>query len=173
MNAQKKAKAALELAAKWIKQYYNQSVQKVPFKKGDKVLLNLRDWQKTGRKFKPKGHEPFVIKEQLSPVTFKLEWPKDLVKIHPVFHASKLIPYVESSFLLQKAKCPPPITIDGQYEVEKILDARRQERSRKLEFLVRWKGYTINDDTWEPEVNLKGSQEAIQTFYKKHPRAIH
>ena len=39
------AKAALTLAAERMKQYYNKKVQSVLFKVGDKVLLNLKDYQ--------------------------------------------------------------------------------------------------------------------------------
>jgi len=39
------AKVALTLAAERMKWYYDQKVQSVPFKVGDKVLLNLKDYQ--------------------------------------------------------------------------------------------------------------------------------
>lgn len=38
-------------------------------------------------------------------------------------------------------------------QVECILDVR--EMKRKRYFKVRWHGYGPNDDTWEPESNLK------------------
>jgi len=41
------AKAALTLAAERMKWYYDKKVQSVPFKVGDKVLLNLKDYQTT------------------------------------------------------------------------------------------------------------------------------
>ena len=41
------AKAVLTLAAERIKQYYDQKVQSIPFKVGDKILLNLKDYQIT------------------------------------------------------------------------------------------------------------------------------
>ena len=46
-EAQEQAKAALKLAAERMKWYYDQGVQNIPFKVGDKVLLNLKDYQKT------------------------------------------------------------------------------------------------------------------------------
>jgi len=44
-EALEQAKAALTLAAERMKWYYDQKVQSVPFKVGDKVLLNLKDYQ--------------------------------------------------------------------------------------------------------------------------------
>jgi len=46
-KALEQAKAALTLAAKRMKWYYDKKVQSVPFKVSDKVLLNLKDYQTT------------------------------------------------------------------------------------------------------------------------------
>ena len=46
-EALEQAKAALTLAAERMKWYYNKKVQSVLFKVGDKVLLNLKDYQTT------------------------------------------------------------------------------------------------------------------------------
>ena len=43
-----------------------------------------------------------------------------------------------------------------EYEVEDILDLRvtRRGRGARREFLVKWRGYSLFDSTWEPEGNL-------------------
>ena len=171
-QAQEQAKAALELAAERMKWYYDQGIQKVPFKVGDKVLLDVRDYQTTGRKLNARYAGPFEIVEKLSPVTFRLKWPPRMTKVHPVFHASKLIPYHDSEIPGQKAAPPEPVLIDGneEYEVEKILDSRRYRR--QLQYFVRWKGYGTDEDSWEPVKNLSGSQELIEEFHAAHPQAI-
>jgi len=43
-NALEQAKAALSLATERMKWYYDQKVQNIPFKVGDKVLLSLKDY---------------------------------------------------------------------------------------------------------------------------------
>ena len=44
-EALEQAKAALTLAAERIKWYYDKKVQSIPFKVGNKVLLNLKNYQ--------------------------------------------------------------------------------------------------------------------------------
>jgi len=46
-EALEQAKAALTLTVERMKWYYDKKVQSVPFKVGDKVLLNLKDYQTT------------------------------------------------------------------------------------------------------------------------------
>jgi len=41
----------------------------------------------------------------------------------------------------------------------------------KLEFLVKWEGYTNENNSWEPEDNCKNVRNAIATFYCKYPQA--
>jgi hypothetical protein len=173
-QAQEQAKASLQLAAERMKWYYDKKVQNVPFKEGDQVMLDLRDRLKAGHKLGPKYYGPFRIAEKLSEVTFRLEWPERLHKMHPVFHASKLVSYNEPQFKGQKYTMPLPEIIDGdeEYEVEKILKSRRTGRGKRLQYYVRWKGYGPNDDTWEPVENLQHAQEAVKEFYNRHPQAI-
>nr|XP_034982289.1 chromodomain Y-like protein isoform X3 [Zootoca vivipara] len=49
------------------------------------------------------------------------------------------------------------------YEVEKIVDKRKNKKG-KTEYLVRWKGYESEDDTWEPEQHLVNCEEYIHEF---------
>lgn len=60
------------------------------------------------------------------------------------------------------------------FEVLKIL-ARRKSRRGKLEYLVRWKNYGEEDDTWEPIENLKDCDEVLEDFNNRLSRgeAIH
>ena len=50
------------------------------------------------------------------------------------------------------------------YEVEKILDKRG--RGRVAEYLIKWRNYGDQENTWEPASNLKEAKEAIKKFNK-------
>ncbi|KAJ8268000.1 hypothetical protein COCON_G00131720 [Conger conger] len=49
------------------------------------------------------------------------------------------------------------------YEVEKIVDKRKNKKG-KMEYLVRWRGYGLEGDTWEPETHLSNCMEFIHEF---------
>jgi chromobox protein 1 len=51
-----------------------------------------------------------------------------------------------------------------EYEVEKVIDDRI--RKGKQEFLVKWKGYPSEENTWEPYNNLKDNQQ-FKNYQKK------
>uniref|UniRef100_A0A2K5W0Q7 Chromodomain Y like n=1 Tax=Macaca fascicularis TaxID=9541 RepID=A0A2K5W0Q7_MACFA len=52
------------------------------------------------------------------------------------------------------------------YEVERIVDKRKNKKG-KTEYLVRWKGYDSEDDTWEPEQHLVNCEEYIHDFNRR------
>eukprot|EP00062_Callorhinchus_milii_P017043 gi/632969030/ref/XP_007900862.1/ PREDICTED: chromodomain Y-like protein [Callorhinchus milii] len=52
-------------------------------------------------------------------------------------------------------------------QVEKIV-AKRKNKKGRTEYLVRWKGYDSDDDTWEPEHHLVNCEEYILEFNRQH-----
>ncbi|KAJ8337135.1 hypothetical protein SKAU_G00383550 [Synaphobranchus kaupii] len=53
------------------------------------------------------------------------------------------------------------------YEVEKIVGKRKNKKG-KMEYLVRWRGYGFEGDTWEPETHLSNCIEFIHEFNRLH-----
>ncbi|XP_046820030.1 chromo domain-containing protein cec-4-like [Vespa crabro] len=56
-----------------------------------------------------------------------------------------------------------------EFEVDKIIEVHFK-KNKKKEFLIRWKGFTAADDTWEPEENLN-CPDLITKFMEKVEKA--
>eukprot|EP01051_Picozoa_sp_SAG22_P016940 SAG22_NODE_2503_length_2505_cov_13.814214_2_plen_442_part_00 len=46
--------------------------------------------------------------------------------------------------------------------------AGEEERSKEVYYLVRWKGFAPDKDTWEPAANLAGAQDAVVAFERNN-----
>ena len=68
---------------------------------------------------------------------------------------------------------PEAVEVEGapEYEVEEVLDSRLKRG--KLEYLVKWSGYTDDHNTWKSKLNLKNSKESINDFHKSNPSTLH
>ena len=56
------------------------------------------------------------------------------------------------------------------YEVENVIDKR--QKGRRVEYLVKWKGYSLEECTWEPLKNLQNCPELIQAFLTKQKDSL-
>src|SRR6202008_1710536 len=127
--------------------------------------------QRPSKKLDDKRAGPFKILEKVGAAAYRLELPAQW-KIHPVFNEVLLSRYQEPIFPSQQTPPPPPPDIIEQqeeYEVEEIRDSRMHRR--RLEYLMHWKGYPSEEDTWEPEKNVAHSPEAIADFHRRYPSA--
>ena len=130
------------------------------YKVGDMVLLSIKDlkWQmieKRMNKLTERFVNPYRIKGVISLNVVELELPVE-VKIYPVANISRIHRY-KDQVKGQKVVPPPLVIIKGEkeYEVEKILSKRKQYS--KVEYLVWWKEYTVEGDTWKKKKNLKNT----------------
>ena len=108
------------------------------------------------------------MKKVIKDVSYKLALPR-IMRIHPVFHISLLEPAHPKTPI----RLPPelhPETQEEEYEVEKILAVRK--RRNQLQWLVKWKDYQDEHNTWEPKRHLSHCGEEMQKFYRQNPQAL-
>lgn len=60
---------------------------------------------------------------------------------------------------------------EGEYIVERIVDSRwvKKGRGHQLQYLVKWKDYGDEDNTWEPRANLLNASALLEEFHENYP----
>jgi Chromo (CHRromatin Organisation MOdifier) domain len=119
-------------------------------------------------KLSPKCYGPFTITKLISLVASQLDLPVSW-NIHPVFHNNLLTPYVETNAHGPNFTRPPPDLIDGEaeYEVEAIRSHRYFGKNKRLQYLLKWKGYPEADNTWESEDQLN-TPDLLKQYNRRH-----
>ena len=90
-----------------------------------------------------------------------------------MFHASQLKPAIGfDGSNVNAADVPafhPAADESGEYKVEVILDHRSHGRGRSLcmEYLVKWRGYSVFELTWEPEANLTNCAHTLASYQQR------
>ncbi|GJU76615.1 putative reverse transcriptase domain-containing protein [Tanacetum coccineum] len=87
------------------------------FHVGDSVMLNVSPWKGVVRfgkrgKLNPRYVRPFKVLEKVGAVTYKLELPQELGKVHNTFHVSNLKKF--------HANKPLAVPLDGLHIDDKI-----------------------------------------------------
>ena len=159
------------------KQAHNKGVKPRSYAPGDKVWLNSKYIKtKQNRKLEAKFFGPFRVLHPVGKQAYKLELPRKW-RIHDVFHVSLL---EQDTTRKGRVDENDATELDagndsGEYEVEAIRDsavyARESESGHLpgLYYLVSWKGYPEEENTWEPASAVQHLRKLISSFHKDHP----
>lgn len=130
------------------------------FKEGDKVYLARKNikTKRPSDKLDYKQIGPFKVKRKISDTNYELSPPRSM-QIHPIFHISLLEPAPPRAQLDKTTE----LEDEGEYEVEKILDHRGE--GPQTEYLVKWKGYDSDENTWEPLGHVTNAQAMLAQYH--------
>ena len=160
------AGVALKKTQEEIKRYADCSRRETKnWKRGDRVLLSTKDLvfkKRPIRKLTERYVGLYEIEEVVSSNAVKLQLPASM-RIHLVINVSQIVWYKEQ-VKGQKKEEGKPIKVEGaeEWEVERILNKKKIRGVEK--YLVRWKEFTAEGDTWERKENLKNAGEALEEF---------
>jgi hypothetical protein len=165
----KQAKLAIKAAQDRQKAQADKKRTFAMYNTGDKVMLNTKNFKFkcTGvRKLMPRWCGPFTIVEAVGLVAYRLDLPANL-KMHNVFHISSLKQYHEDA---RTVLPPPPELVNDslEYDVEAVMDHRTRKEGRKTvkDYLIKWKGYNPEHNTWEPEDNVQNCPELLRAYWE-------
>lgn len=169
----KQVQTNLKQAQEYQKKYADMNRRHEEFNVDDRVLLDAEDINFTSgtKKLLDKYIGPYRVSEKISAVSYKLELPAKL-RIHPVFHISKLKRVHETDAFPdreQKNRPLPVVKIDGEdaWYVEKII-GKRVHKKDGLQYKVKWEGFPEWESTWESINNLKEAKDAVHEYEKRN-----
>jgi len=93
-------------------------------------------------------------------------------QLQPVFNVVKLSATPEDLILGRKPQAPPPpIVVNGEeeWEVKEILNSRWYRR--RFQFLVKWKDFSREHNSWEVTSNVKAPDLVVE-YYRKYPAVL-
>ena len=114
---------------------------------------------------------PFPVIRKVRYGAYHLCLPPSMSRLHPVFNVVKLTLVPEDPV---PGQCLHPLPLleivnrEEEFIVEEILDST--VINQKLCYLVKWEGYRIEHNSWEPAGNVH-TPECFTDFHQKHPRA--
>jgi hypothetical protein len=174
IDLHKEMRGQLEFIRERMKKYADQDRIAGPIlQKGDMVYL-LRHSRghklpniKTNRpsdKLDVRKIGPYEILEQKGPVNYELALPDTMKLRNPTFHVSQL----EKAQVDENTGRPilDEIIVEDaeeEYEIETVLAVRQNHDTNNIEYLVKWKGYSELENSWEPEEHFS-SREPIKKF---------
>ena len=145
-------------------------------KVGSLVRLNLdhiklKLFKKRESKLNPLWYGPFRILAQPSSASSTLQLPND-TRLHDTYHVSKLKLATDQAFSQLGSKkifIATDLAIEGDYEIDKILDHDYHKVEKKWYYLIAYKGYSpLFHSTWEPREQLDGTYEQRDVYDEKH-----
>ena len=88
------------------------------------------------------------------------------MRIHLVVNVSQIVWY-KKQVKGQKKEEGKPIEVKGvkEWKIKKFLNKKKIKGVEK--YLVQWKGFTAEGDTWERKENLKNTEELIEEFEER------
>ena len=165
-KVQEEAEAALKKTQKEMKKYADRGrKESKTWKKGDRVLLSTKDLvfkERPSKKLTERYVGPYTIEEVVSSNAVRLQLPSSM-RIHLVVNVSRIVRYKEQ-IKEQNKEEGKPVEVEGveEWEVEKVLNKKKIRGVDK--YLIRWKGFMAEGDTWEKRENLKNAEELIEEF---------
>ncbi|GJZ93184.1 hypothetical protein Tco_0665249 [Tanacetum coccineum] len=168
-------KSRIQAARDRQKSYANIRRKPMVFQVSDRVMLKVSPWKGVVRfgkrgKLNPRYVGPFKVIERVRTVSYKLELPQQLSRVHNTFHVSNLKKCLSDESLVIPLE---ELRVDGKLhfveEPVEVMDReiKQLKRSRIPIIKVRWNSKRGPEFTWEREDQFK--QKYPHLFTKTAP----
>jgi hypothetical protein len=142
---------------------------------GSKVFLDTKDLPITYTNVRPNRQKlvhrylgPYTIRKMMNPNAVELDLPNDM-QIHDVVNVSRLkVDRTDNDRIYVTPPPPMRTSRSGTTHVIEAVVGHRQDEDRRAgwKYQVKWEGWDVTDNTWEPEANLTGAKEMVEKYWE-------
>ena len=176
---QEAARDALIFAQAKMSIYYDKKHKPLVLIPGQKAYIRLVSSMDTGyhlpntisHKLSPQRVGPFEVLRAVGRLAYELKIPSTW-KIHPMISIAYLEPYKDDTYGHTTETPVPDIITDDtneyeEWEAEELVTKRYNKRRKRDEWLVKWKNFGPEHNTWEPSENLANATNLIEDFNRE------
>ncbi|VDC06939.1 unnamed protein product [Peniophora sp. CBMAI 1063] len=164
-----------------MKEQYDKHVRDaIPYARNQLVWLSAKNIKSVqpSKKLTHLCYGPFRVVKKIGATSYKIAIPPywKEKRVHDVFHADLLRPYVAPYFKNQVIEEPikvPDVVEDNDqedtedYDVERVSDSKKWGRT--VRYLVEYTGYGREFDEWKPLGALKDCLNKVAEFHIANP----
>jgi hypothetical protein len=144
--------------------YYNQRHQPAEYTRGQVVGLSTRNFRfKDNKKLAP-TYIRVKILERVGQQAYRVALPTQYSRMHDVFPVSLIEPWHDRPGVADNLPLPDLIDDEEEWEVEDIVTHQGEGTDRR--YLVKWSGWPVEYNTWEPSDHLRNAQQLLRRYHK-------
>lgn len=154
-----------EQAVQTQQEWYNRRHQEMHFEAGQIVGLSTKTLRfKESKKVHPTYIRVRILRK-VGQQAYQVKLPDKYSRVHDVFPVSSLEPWRDRDGKQPEKDLPDLEDELEEWEVEDIVGSRR-DRGRQ-EYLVKWKDWPVEYNSWEPEEHLENAQTLLKRFQRR------
>ncbi|GKC11403.1 hypothetical protein Tco_1008185 [Tanacetum coccineum] len=170
-------KSRIQAARDRQKSYADLRRKPLEFQVGDKVMLKVSPWKgaihfgKQG-KLNPRYIGPFKVLVKVGTISYRLELPQQLRRVHSTFHVSNLKKFLsDESLVIPLDKIHIDDKLHFVEEPVKIInhEVKRLKQSGIPIIKVRWNSKRGPEFTWNVKINSRSSIRISSPITHLHP----
>lgn len=142
----------------------------IEFQEGDQVLLSAKFLplpQAERTKFSKPWYGPYTVTKKFSKLVYSLNLPGKYNRMCQRINIDNIKPYITDSDMMRPLEVSPlPLDEEADiWEVEDVLMSRK--RSGKKEYLIKWKGFPMEDNSWVPYNFISNPEVTLKEFRRR------
>ena len=140
--------------------------QKPNFGLEDYVLVGVPE-KKHGQKLSLNWRGPYRVVDLLNGYIFEVE--NIITNNRQQVHGDRLQFYADNRLNITEDIKTQFAFDNASFEIETVIDMRMHEETGELQLLIKWKGFTDEENSWEPATSINADAPALtKLFYSRN-----